>query len=173
MQNNKITFIPKTIPGDEVEIKITKSKKNFNEGEIVSFIKRAGNHLDNICPYYDICGGCHLQGLSYDETLKYKEDRIRNILNRCNINLPINIIRNDNPLNYRNKIELKVKNSKIGFYKAKSHDILEIKTCAITSSAINNFLEELKSFNIINGDVIIRNNYKNSQKLTVILIKGK
>lgn len=154
-----VTFIPKCVPGDEVEIEIIKSKKNFKEGKVLNFISKSENHVDSFCPYYDICGGCHLQNLSYEATKEYKINRLKNILNRVGIDNDVTFVENDYPKNYRNKIELKVKNGKLGFYKSGSHEIVEIDTCNITKNAINNFIPEIKEMNIINGDVIIRCNF--------------
>ena len=63
--NNKITFVPKTLPSEVVDINITKESKKYQEGELIKIIKPSNNRLDNICPYFNMCGGCDLLNISY------------------------------------------------------------------------------------------------------------
>ena len=67
--DDKVTFVPFSIPGDVLEIEITKEKKNYNEGKIVKIIKPSKNRVVPPCPYFGGCGGCSYQMLRYDENL--------------------------------------------------------------------------------------------------------
>ena len=71
--NNKVIFIPKTIPGDEVEIDIVSLKKNYDEGRVKNIISRSKDRVDSKCPYYGICGGCNISNLVYEKQLLYKK----------------------------------------------------------------------------------------------------
>lgn len=171
--NNKITFVDKVAVGDIVDLEITKEYKKYNIAKVNKFIKQADNRVEAFCPFYDECGGCHLQNLSYDETLKYKKDKLQNILKKfANIDCDIEIIKSDNINNYRNKISLKIKDKKIGFYSYNSNDLIEINKCLIAEEVINDFINILKDFNINNGDVTIRSNY-NKELLIDIISKDK
>ncbi|MBQ6841071.1 MAG: class I SAM-dependent RNA methyltransferase [Bacilli bacterium] len=157
--DGKIIFVPKTIPGDEVEITNYEEHKKYARATTYEIINSSNDRKIAFCPYYDKCGGCHLQNLSYEKTLEYKKDRVANILSRANINNEIEVIKNDFPINYRNKIELKVIDGRIGFYESKSHELIEIKECKITKEAINKFIPLLKDMELKNGDVTLRCNY--------------
>ena len=76
--DNVVTFVSKSIPGDIVDINITKVKKNYKFGVLQKIIKASPMRKKAFCPYYNLCGGCDLQNLSYEDTLKYKIDRIKN-----------------------------------------------------------------------------------------------
>ena len=165
--NNKIVFIPKTIPGDIVEFKIIKETKNYIKGIVTNYIQRGNNYQKAFCPYYEKCGGCQLQNYLYDETLKYKKQRVQSILKKININNDIEIIKNESPLNYRNKIELKVKDGVIGFYQNETHNIIQIDKCMITKNCINDFIKVIKTFNIKNGNVMIRCNYNDELLVSI------
>ena len=55
--DNKVTFIDNTLPGEVVNIKLTKQKKDINEGRVLSFIEQSLDRVKPICPYYNVCGG--------------------------------------------------------------------------------------------------------------------
>ena len=165
--DGKITFVPKTIPGDIVRINITKEKKKFNEAECLELIASSPSRIAAPCPYFAKCGGCQIQSLEYDKTNQYKKEKIDNILRKNKIVHEVEMIDNPKPYNYRNKISLKVIDGKIGYYLSGSHELIEVLACRIANLAINTCLSFVKTFNIINGEVVIRCN-QNEEILLVI-----
>ena len=165
--DGKITFVPNTVPGDIVNINIIKEHKKYNEATIDNFIKYSEDRVKPPCPYFTKCGGCTLQNLSYENTINYKLNKIKNIFTKNRIDINPEIISNPNPYNYRNKISLKVVDTKIGFYLNNTHNIIEIDECLIANPAINECINYIKNFNIINGNVIIRCN-QNAEILIII-----
>ena len=158
--DDKVTFVPFSIPGDVLEIEITKEKKNYNEGKIVKIIKPSKNRVVPPCPYFGGCGGCSYQMLRYDENLLEKQNNVINYFKKNGLLIKPNIIKNDRPYNYRNKITLKIVNRKIGYFKNNSHEIVEINKCLLAENKINEVIKLIPSLNIINGEVIIRSSYK-------------
>lgn len=169
--NNKITFIPKCINGDEVDFIITEEKKKYFLGKLNKIIKKDSEHIDSKCPFYQDCGGCCLQNLEYEKTIEFKKHKIENLLKRNKINFNnITITKNPSPYNYRNKITLKIKDGNIGFYEEGSHKIVSINHCLLAKTEINKVIELLPFLNIINGEITIRCNYKNE---ILLIIKTK
>lgn len=168
--NDKVTFIPKTIPGDIVDIRVTENKKNYQRGKLKKLIKPSNERVEAKCPYYAKCGGCHLQNLTYQDTLNYKINNVKNILSKVNKDIDLTIISNSCEFNYRNKIELKIKDGKLGFYEKATNDIVEIDNCLITDAAINNILPSFKETNIHNAEVTIR---INTSKDILIIINSQ
>lgn len=158
--NDKVTFVPFSMPGDVLEIEITKGKKNYNEGKIVKIIKPSKNRVAPSCPYFGACGGCAYQMLQYDDSILEKQNNVINYFKKNGLLIKPNIIKNDIPYNYRNKIALKIVNKKIGYFKSSSHDIVEINECFLANNKINEVIKLIPSLNIVNGEVIIRCNYK-------------
>lgn len=158
--NDKVTFVPFSMPGDVLEIEITKGKKNYNEGKIVKIIKPSKNRVAPSCPYFGACGGCAYQMLQYDDSILEKQNNVINYFKKNGLLIKPNIIKNDIPYNYRNKITLKIVNKKIGYFKSSSHDIVEINECFLANNKINEVIKLIPSLNIVNGEVIIRCNYK-------------
>ena len=164
---DKITFVPNTIPGDTVAITITKENKKYNIAKVDKYIKLSSRRVKPKCPYFDICGGCTLQSISYEDTINYKYNKVKNLFKKNNIDINPTIIKNPSPFNYRNKISLKVVDKKIGFYEENTHNIVEIKECIIASPDINKTIPLISEFNIINGSITIRCN-KNDEILIII-----
>ena len=151
--NGKITFVPNTIPGDRVAITITKESKKYNIAKVDKYLKLSSMRVKPKCPYFDICGGCTLQNISYEDTINYKYNKVKNLFKKNKIDINPTIIKNPSPFNYRNKISLKVIDKKIGFYEESTHNIVEINECIIASDAINKTIPLIKEFNIINGSI--------------------
>ena len=162
-----ITFVPNTIPGDIVDIKIVKKKKKYNVGKVINYIKLSKDRIDYKCPYFNKCGGCVLQSISYNATINFKLNKVINLFNKYNLDIKPEIVKNPSDYNYRNKIKLMVIDGKIGYFETNSHTLVEINECIIASKAINKVIPLLKKFNIINGNIVIRCNL-NDEILIII-----
>lgn len=169
--NGKIIFVKGALTGETVDVTITKDKKSFMEGTINTIIYKSSKRVEPFCKYFGICGGCSLCHLNYENTLEYKKERVKNILSKFDIP-KINVIRNENDLYYRNKIELKIVDGKLGFYEKSTHNLIEIKECKVTKKSINKSFEFVKNMKLENANVTIRANY-NDEVLIIIDSKEK
>jgi len=166
--NDKITFIENALPNEVVDVEIIKETKKYNDAIVLDYVEKSNSRVKPFCQYYEKCGGCKLQHLSYENTISYKIDKIKNIFEHNKIVLPEIIpVINDMPKNYRNKLSLKIDNGKVGFYEEKSHDLIEVDYCAIAKNSINDFLSQISELKIKNGLITIRSNY-NDELLIVI-----
>ena len=166
--NNKIIFIPNTLPKEEVLVNITKENKKYYEGEVIEFLSTSPLRIESKCPYYNKCGGCNLLHTPYENTIKYKQEKLSSILSKyANIDYKPEIITSNNTLNYRNKITLKVKNNKYGYYQDNTHKLIEIDNCLLAEPSINKFIKDLKYLNITNGELVIRSNYNNELLISI------
>lgn len=158
--NDKIVFVPKTVPGDIVNINIIKDKKTYCEGRLVEIITPSKMRISAPCPYFDKCGGCDLQNISTSDNLDYKLNKVNDMLKKEGINFEVKeIVKCSGTFNYRNKVTLKVLCGIIGFYESSTHKIVEINNCMLCGNAINEVIKDLHLLEIINGDVTIRENY--------------
>ena len=166
--DGKIIFIPNTLIGEEVKVNVTKEKKNYLEGEVIEFISKSKKRCNSKCPYFLECGGCNLLHLNYEDTILYKLDKIKSILKQNKINFTdIKVIRNDQDFNYRNKIELKIVDGKVGYFKKETHSLVEIDNCLLAKDAINRFIKDIRYLNLKNASLTIRCNH-NDELLIVI-----
>ena len=171
--NNKITFVSNALPEEVVNIEITKESKKFNEARVVEYIKKSPKRIESKCPYFGICGGCEQMHSSYEDTIKYKKEKLESIIYKyAHIKADIDIITCDKPLNYRNKITLRLMDGKYGYQEDNSHNLVEIDSCLLAEEPINKFIKDLNYLNIKNGKVVIRSNY-NKELLIEIKTKEK
>ena len=168
--DGKIVFVSGALTGETVDVTITKNKKNYMEASINNVIYKSSKRVKPFCKYFNLCGGCALCHLNYENTLEYKKERVKNILFKNNITNEINVIKNKNDLYYRNKIELKIVDKKLGFYEKNSHKLIEINECKITKKSINKVFQFIKNMKLTNANVTIRANY-NDEILIVIFSK--
>ena len=156
--DDKITFVLNALPGEKLEIEITKFTKKYNEAIVKKYISKSSRRIEPICEYYDKCGGCNLMHMSYEDELEFKEQKIKDIMYKyAHIeNEKVKKIIPNNNLNYRNKVTFKVKN-KIGYYKEKSTEIIPINKCYIIDEKINKILDELNEIDLSNiYEIVIR-----------------
>lgn len=166
--NNKITFVSHTLPNEEVDLELIKENSKYQIGKVKEIIKASPNRLKSLCPYYEQCGGCQLLHTSYEETLKFKEYKIKDILNKfADININSISITPSPNFHYRNKITLKISAGKYGYYSEDSHILIPITKCLLVKEEINNFIPHIGEFNIQNGQIIIRSNY--NQELLIAI----
>ena len=157
--NDKVTFVPNTVPSDIANIKIIKEHKKYNEAILVDLVNPSSKRIDAPCPYFGICGGCSLQTLPYDLGISYKKDKVINYFKKMGLIIAPNVIPNDILYNYRNKITLKVVNGVVGYYKLNSHNVVEVNKCLLAEECINDVISIVCCMGIINGEVIIRSSW--------------
>ena len=107
--------------------------------------------------------------LSYEDTLLFKREKIKSLLEKAKIEYKkeIEIIKNDNPFYYRNKISMKIENGKIGFYKDNTHELVEIKKCFLAKEPINEVIKNYKLLNLLNASLTVRCNNNNEILLII------
>jgi len=111
--DNFVTFVSNGLPGDVVDLQITRRRKSFQEGKVVRFHTYSRLRTEPFCQHFGKCGGCRWQDLKYTDQLHYKQQEVTDNLKRIGqLELPpVNPIRaSANERNYRNKLEFTFSN---------------------------------------------------------------
>lgn len=162
-----VVFVEFAVPGDIVNVKVTKKKKNYMEGFILEIVKPSEDRLQPFCEHFGICGGCRWQPLPYDMQLKAKQQQVWDQLVRIgHLEIPdiSPILPSDKTKYYRNKLEFTFSNKRwiynnedpdsltdeerlgLGFHVGKFFDkVLDIKHCSLQpepSNEIRLFIRE-------------------------------
>lgn len=106
--DGKVIFVEKVVPGDVVDVKLNKNKKDFGEGFPINFVEYSKDREQPFCNHFGICGGCIWQMLPYEKQLQYKHQQVVDNLQRiAKVNLPPikKIVGASETKYYRNKLE--------------------------------------------------------------------
>ena len=106
--DDKVVFVPFCVPGDVVDVQITKKKHSFMEGRVERIISYSKVRETPMCEHFGICGGCKWQNLPYEEQLKAKQQQVFDQLTRIGkVELPPFqlILGSVKTKEYRNKLE--------------------------------------------------------------------
>lgn len=113
--DDMVVFIPFVIPGDVIDLQLTRKKNKYAEGKPARFVKYSPDRIEAFCEHFGICGGCKWQILPYEEQLKYKQQQVFDNLTRIGkIDIPemMPILGSDKTQFYRNKLEFTFSNKK-------------------------------------------------------------
>lgn len=106
--DGKVIFIENAIPGDVVDVKLSKNKKDWAEGFITAFHSYSPDRVEPFCSHFGVCGGCRWQMLPYPRQLQYKQQQVADVLERIGkVALPeiSPILGAEESKFYRNKME--------------------------------------------------------------------
>lgn len=141
LPDGRVVFVPFSIPGETVRIKITADKKKFARSELLEVIEPSPLRVEPRCQHFAVCGGCHYQHISYDQQLLLKQKILRDQLERIGHLADPHIedvIPSPKQFNYRNHIQFHLsRGNKPGFIRADKQGILEIVECHLPEEPLN------------------------------------
>ena len=163
-----VIFVPYVVPGDVVDIQLTRKKHNYAEGKVVRFVSYSENRVEPFCEHFGICGGCKWQMLPYNLQLKYKQKQVVDNLTRIGkVELPeiSPILGAPKTTFYRNKLEFTFSNRKwitenemesgeffgtreaLGFHIPQRFDkVLDIRYCWLQNDVSNRIRNTIRQF---------------------------
>ena len=205
-------FVQDTVVGDRVKVELTKVKKNYAFGRVSEMLALSQDRQESFCPHSGLCGGCVYSQLSYEAQLALKEKQVREKLVRLGgLNDPVimPIIGmgsedvNEVPFRYRNKASMPVSTGglitqkggivrpvhepRVGFYRPKSHDVVDCEDCLLQSepamaaaAALRKFMEEdhITSYDPrwekgLMRHMIVRTAAGTGEVMVILVINGK
>ena len=168
-----VLFVPFAVPGDIVDVRITRKKKNYMEGCILRIARPSPHRLEPLCSHFGVCGGCKWQPLPYDMQLQAKQQQVYDQLVRIgHLEIPgiLPIIGSDRITEYRNKLEFTFSSRRwidagedpdcippedragLGFHVGRFFDkVLDIRHCYLQPEPSNRIRLFIKEYAIRNG----------------------
>jgi len=160
-----VVFVAKSAPKDLLKIKITAAEKNFLIGTILQILTPGPTRRTPPCEYAPVCGGCSWQQILDDEQLLQKENLLRELFAKFLPNAKYVLeksVQSPNLFNYRNRIQLKNQNGKLGYFEDKSHTLVDINYCLIAEKRISDEIPKLKA-SLKNSDQLVKYELKINQ----------
>lgn len=167
-----VVFVPFAVPGDVVNLQVTKKKSSYMEARVLEVVKLSENRAEAFCSHYGVCGGCKWQILPYDEQLRHKQMEVENNLRRIGkVELPefTPILGSAKTQFYRNKLEFTFSNKRwmtyeemnsekkfdsmnaVGFHLPGMFDkVLDIEKCWLQDDIQNQIRNEIRRYAIEN-----------------------
>ena len=109
--DNKVCFVKNALKDEIVEVEITSNKKKHMVGRSSKIITKSNERITPKCKYYELCGGCNLSHMTFNEENNFKIEKVKNIFRKfAGLDIDIKKINFKDEYNYRNKIVLRVKN---------------------------------------------------------------
>ena len=166
--DGKVVFIESVVPGDVVDVRLLKNKKDWAEGVPVQIHSFSADRVEPFCSHFGICGGCQWQMLPYEKQLQYKHRQVEETLKRIGkVELPPfqPILGAAETKFYRNKIEYTFGNKRYllkeeladesisgeqnvaGFHAKGLFDkVVDIETCYLQAEPTNKIRLAVKAF---------------------------
>ncbi|MBR1652769.1 MAG: 23S rRNA (uracil(1939)-C(5))-methyltransferase RlmD [Alloprevotella sp.] len=169
----RVVFVPYCVPGDIVDLQVTRKKQSFMEASVVRFHKRSPLRTEPFCPHFGVCGGCKWQCLPYEEQLRQKEQQVHDAFTRIghvDAREWLPILGSRRERGYRNKLEFGFSNKRwltheevesgvrfetmdaLGFHIPGAFDkILDIEYCGLMDDVNNRIRNGIREYALAHG----------------------
>ena len=186
--DGQVVFVHGAVRGELCRILVMKVLKNAAFGKVTELLEPSPERREPDCPYYGRCGGCDFRHLSYREELWAKRQRVQDALTRLGgSDVEVEeILGAADPLYYRNKSQYPVSAGKVGFYRARTHDVVDIERCLIqkpqadaAAAVLRDYLRDfaVPSYDEKTGRCLLRHLYvrtnRRGESLVCVLANGE
>ena len=184
----QVVFVHGAVRGELCRVLVMKVLKNAAFGKVTELLEPSPERREPDCPYYGRCGGCDFRHLSYREELWAKRQRVQDALTRLGgSDVEVEeILGAADPLYYRNKSQYPVSAGKVGFYRARTHDVVDIERCLIqkpqadaAAAALRDYMRDfaVPSYDEKTGRGLLRHLYvrtnRRGESLVCVLANGE
>ena len=186
--DGQVVFVHGAVRGELCRVLVMKVLKNAAFGKVTELLEPSPERREPDCPYYGRCGGCDFRHLSYREELWAKRQRVQDALTRLGgSDVEVEeILGAADPLYYRNKSQYPVSAGKVGFYRARTHDVVDIEHCLIqkpqadaAAAALRDYVRDfaVPSYDEKTGRGLLRHLYvrtnRRGESLVCVLANGE
>lgn len=172
--DTKPVFVFNALPDEIVELDNIEERSKYATANVSKFLNKSEKRVEPICPYFSICGGCDIMHMSYNDQLKFKENKVRDtIIKVLKKDIKVLPIVETKELNYRNKATFKVEEN-IGYYGKKTHEVINIDKCFLVDEKINEILNKIKEVISLDNiyEIMIRKSYNLDESMVVFKVNG-
>jgi 23S rRNA (uracil1939-C5)-methyltransferase len=147
--DGKVVFIPSVLENEIINFKMVSEGKKFTRGQVLQILQPSKDRVIPFCSFYDRCGGCNLQHLSYDSQLSLKESFVREHFKR----LAAVDLSNDfhfvpsKPKGFRNRVQFHKAERGCGFKTRSSDRVIPVNHCPVLTESLNVFLSREEGIN--------------------------
>ena len=147
--DGRVVFVHGALRGETCRVLILKTLKSVAFAKVLEVLEPSGARIESDCPYFPRCGGCTYRHMSYEEELRLKKQRVQDNLARIGGSAVVveEILGAADTLRYRNKAQYPVsKDGRVGFYRARTHEVIECEQCFLVKSEADAAAEALREY---------------------------
>ena len=153
--DGQAVFVPGVLPGETFDARVLKTQKTYAYAKSETLISPSPERGTPFCGAYRHCGGCSGQHMAYALTLDSKRQQVFDALTRIG---GLSLVPDDIPpvigaklpTHCRNKASLPVggsaQNPMLGFYRKRSHDLVDIDDCPISLHSLSGVITSVKQW---------------------------
>ncbi|WP_045053739.1 23S rRNA (uracil(1939)-C(5))-methyltransferase RlmD [Aliterella atlantica] len=150
--NDRVVFVPDTVPGDRILARLVRVKAQYAHAKIQEILVPSPHRIRPSCIVADKCGGCQWQHINYEYQLEAKKNQVIQALERIGgfTNLPVQpVLLPPVALGYRNKVTYPLSRSsqgqvQAGYYQKGTHHLINLNQCPVQDERLNPLLKEIK-----------------------------
>lgn len=144
--NGKTIFVPRTFPGDVVNVKVISEKKDYYKALVEEYVEYGVERREPLCSAFDDCGGCDMLDIDYSKQLEIKKNVMIDIFPKHK-ELIADCVASPSDTNYRNKVFFPVaQNDDVityGMYKKMTHNVVDTSDCCLVPKIIHSIANEV------------------------------
>ena len=185
--NGYTIFVLGALKGEKCKIHILKVLKTHAFAKVIQIIEKSSKRVEPDCSTFNKCGGCDLRHIAYSETLKIKQEKVQNLVNKMLKNkVKVNeTVGMENPTFYRNKAIYPVtQDKKVGIFAKRSHNIIPINECKIQTKIsqeiskyiLDNWKDSIYEEETGKGllrNIMVREGFKTDEIMIVLVQNGE
>ena len=137
--NGKNIFVPFAVPGERLEVEVTKSFRDYDIAKIVGIVAPSPHRVKPFCPLYGMCGGCNMQHIDAEYQRTLRAGMLRDCFEREGIEPPDIQIISGKEQGYRARLQL----SDGGFKERESNRVVPLASCPVATDAVNGYLSHV------------------------------
>ncbi len=143
----KVIFVPYALPGEEVLVEIVQDKDRYARARLLEVVRPSPDRLEPRCPHFGTCGGCQWQHVAYEAQLRFKEQVLRDQLERIGgvSKPPLKpSLGAHDPWFYRNHVQSHLnEEGRLGFFAFRGREVVPIEVCYIMHPLIEEVFRAL------------------------------
>lgn len=174
-----VVMVPGTIVGEVCLVAVSKVHATYAVCDLLEVLTPSPNRQTPTCPHYEKCGGCHLQHMTYEETLRLKKEVVCRNLSRLGNVTDLSVVKDtigmEQPYAYRNNVQYHADGEgALGFYEQGTHQVLPVAGCLLQPEStkalyqgVNAFLKAHQVKNIVH--IVIRTSFSSGKHMLIVV----
>lgn len=146
LHGGRKVYVPYTVAGDVVEVKMVRRTTDADYAQVERIITPSADRIYPVCKHFGVCGGCSLQQLAPTYYQEFKQEMARIAVRKAGYDpacvLPLLTF----PAASRRRVELHAKAGQLGYYAARSHDVVSLAECKVLEPQLEALVLRIKDY---------------------------